>query len=120
MNGSASQFYSGAWLAMKLGVEPRRIDIERRSGELLGIPADRGDDHVYPVFQFGLDGRPLPAFVRAVRTAREAGLDDAELYELLLRREGMTGTTRLADALREGREEHVLEAIRAAAPRRAR
>jgi hypothetical protein len=40
-------------------------------------------------------------------------MNATELDSLLSRKEGLTGTTRLVDSLRAGREEHVLAAIRA-------
>src|SRR5829696_10288282 len=96
-----SDAYTGAWLAMKLGVEPRRLDVRRRAGELLGVRAG-SDDYLYPTFQFDAGGRTLPGVARVIETARAGGLDDEELYALLLRRDGMTGGTRLSDALRAG------------------
>ena len=119
MNGARdSEMISGAWLATTLGIEPREIDMRRRAGELLGIQAGKGSDHLYPTWQFDAAGRPLAGIARVVGAARRAGLRDEELHELLLRRDGLTGPGRLADALRAGREDRVLEAIRAAAPRR--
>jgi len=118
LRAAADQAYSGAWLAIKLGVEPRELDVRRRSGELLGVPVGRGVEYVYPAWQFDPAGRPLPAVARAIATARQAGLSETDLADLLQRRDGMTGRTRLLDALREGREEHVLAAIRQAGRRR--
>ena len=106
----------GSWLAIKLGVEPRRLDARRRAGELLAVPGADGDDHLYPMWQFGPDGRVLPAVTHVLAAARVAGLDEEALYALLRRRH-MTGGGRLLDALREGREGPVLEAIRAASLR---
>ena len=114
---SEGSAYSGAWLATKLGVDPREIDLRRRAGELLGVPADKGHDYLYPVWQFDAAGRPLPGIARLVRVARETGLADAELATLLERRDGMTGEGRLLDGVREGREDRAIEAIRAAALR---
>jgi hypothetical protein len=112
--------FTGAWLAMKLGVEPLALDLRRRSGELLGVPTEDGTDYVYPAWQFDETGQPLPAVARVVQAGRAAGLRDEELYDLLLRRDGMTGEGRLLDSIREGREERALEAIRAAARLRGR
>ncbi len=112
--GTPTTTYTGAWLAMKLGVEPRAIDARRRAGELLGIAAEPGGDFLYPVWQFDDAGEPLPDIARIVAAARQAGLDDERLYHLLQRRDGMTGSGRLLDAVREGRPERVLDAIRAA------
>jgi hypothetical protein len=107
--------YTGGWLAIKLGLEPRALDMQRRAGDLLAVPDANGTDFLYPVWQFDADGRPLPAVARTVRAAREAGLSDEQLAELLERRDGMTGGgRRLLDALREGREDRVLEVIRRA------
>lgn len=105
--------YSGAWLAMKLGVEPRVIDARRRAGEILGIPAEQGDDFLYPSWQFDETGEPIPGIERVVQAGRQAGLDDRGLHDLLQRRDGLMGSGRLLDSLREGRTERALEAIRA-------
>jgi hypothetical protein len=108
--------FTGAWLAMRLGVEPRRLDVRRRTGELLGVPTDDGTDYAYPSWQFDQSGQPLPGLARVIQAARAAGLSDEGLYALLLRRDGMTGKGQLFDALRDGREDRVLAAIRATAP----
>ena len=112
--------FTGAWLAVKLGIEPRELDARRRAGELLGVPREGGGDYVYPTWQLGPDGRPLAALGRVIQAARAAGLGDGDLYELLLRRDGLTGSGRLVDALREGREERVLDVIRSDARRESR
>lgn len=108
--------YSGAWLAMKTGVEPRAIDARRRAGELLGIPAGKGVDYLYPSWQFDESGEALPGIARIVQAGRQAGLDDQGLHDLLQRRDGLTGPGRLFDSVREGRTERALEVIRAAGP----
>ena len=107
--------FTGSWLASRLGVEPRALDVRRRAGELLAVRDPSRADYVYPVWQFDRNLEPLPAVGRFVRAAREAGLDDEALHELLLRRDGLTGRGRLVEALRMGREEYVLGVIRSAA-----
>jgi hypothetical protein len=106
-----------AWLAVRLGLEPRVIESRRRAGELLGVRAPDGNDYLYPLWQFDAEGQASPAVARVVQEARRAGLDDDALYDLLRRRQGMRGGERLVDVLRAGREERVLEVVRAAAPR---
>jgi hypothetical protein len=109
--------YPGTWLAVRLGVEPRELEIRRRAGELFAFPSADGRDYLYPAWQFDESGNPLPAVARIAQAARAAGLDSGELNDLLLRRDGITGTSRLIDHVRAGREERVLEAIRST-PRR--
>ena len=71
-------------------------------------------EHLYPAWQFNGDGTPLASIPRVIRAGREAGLDEVELYEVLQRRSGLIGGRRLVDLLRDGGEQHVLAAVRAA------
>lgn len=107
--------YPGSWLAARLGVDPRELDIRRRAGDLIGVRTENGRDYLYPAWQLDEDLQPLPEVGRVVRAARQAGLSDDALYRLLLRRDGMTGGGRLVDSLRAGHEERVLDAIRTTA-----
>jgi hypothetical protein len=107
---------SASWLAVRIAIEPRKIEAMRRAGELIAFRPDGADEHYYPVWQFDDEWRPLPIVPRIVREAREAGLSDSRLYALLNARSGLAGERRLAAALREGRVDHVLNAIRAANP----
>jgi hypothetical protein len=113
--GAADHAIPGTWLAMRLGIDPRELDIRRRAGELFAFPSADGREYLYPAWQLDERGRPLPAVVRVVQAARAAGLDGQALNDLLLRRDGMTGSGRLIDRVREGHEERVLAAIRTAA-----
>jgi hypothetical protein len=112
---SAEVTYSGSWLAIKLGLEPRELDRLRRAGEYVAVRASGGreTDYLYPAWQLDAAGRPLPGVAELVRAARERGLDDEQLVSLMLRREGLTGSSRLADAFRAGHRERVLAAVRA-------
>jgi hypothetical protein len=112
-NGAPSGLTT-SWLAGRLGQQPARIEALRRSGLLLGVPRADGQ-RIYPSWQFGRDGRPLPALPRVIAAARAAGLDDAALHRLVTIRDGLTGGRRLVDALRGGSEEPVLRAIARAA-----
>ena len=49
---------------------------------------------------------------RLVHAGRDAGLSDDRLYEVLAARTGISGDARLADALREGKDEYVLSVVR--------
>jgi hypothetical protein len=103
---------SGSWLSTRLGVGTQRLDAMRRAGELLGVRRPGGQDYLYPAWQFAPDGRPLPVVPRLVQAGRGAGMSDERLYEVLSARTGISGTERLADALREGRDEYVLSVVR--------
>lgn len=107
---------SASWLAVRTAVEPRKIEAMRRAGELIAFRPEGADEAYYPVWQFDEEWRPLPIVARIVREAHEAGLSDNRLYALLNARSGLAGERRLTDALREGRVDHVLNAIRAARP----
>jgi hypothetical protein len=102
------------WLATSLGIPSARVDRMRREGELLGVRPPGRWEHLYPAWQFDGDGKPLASISRVVRVARESGLGEIELYEVLQRRSGLTGSRTLVDVLREGGEQHVLAAVRAA------
>jgi hypothetical protein len=107
---------SASWLAVRLGLEPRKIEAIRRAGELIAYRPEGAHEYYYPVWQFDDDWRPQPIVPRLVMAAREAGLSDNRLYALLNARSGLGGDRKLADALREGRSDHVLNAIRTAKP----
>jgi hypothetical protein len=111
-----SDSLSASWLAVRTGIEPRKIEAMRRAGELIAYRPEGAHEHYYPVRQFDDQWRPLPIVPRIVQEARETGLSDNRLYALLNARSGLAGERRLADALREGRVDHVLNAIRAAKP----
>ena len=102
---------SGSWLSTRLGVGTQRLDAMRRAGELLGVRRPGGQDYLYPAWQFAPDGKPLPVVPRLVEAGRGAGMSDERLYEVLAARTGISGGTRLADALREGRDDYVLSVV---------
>ena len=108
----AEESLSGSWLSSRLGVGTQRLDAMRRAGELLGVRRAGGYDFLYPAWQFGPDGKPLPVIERLVRAGRGAGLSDERLYEELAARTGISGDARVADALRAGKDEYVLAIVR--------
>jgi hypothetical protein len=107
----ADESLSGSWLSTRLGVGTQRLDAMRRAGELLGVRRAGGQDYLYPAWQFAPDGKPLPALQRLVQAGRGRGMSDDRLYEVLAARTGISGDERLADALRQGRDEYVLSVI---------
>ena len=119
MNGHAAlleeESLARPWLAARLGIPSAQVDRMRRAGELFGVRPPGRWEHLYPAWQFNGDGKTLASVPRVLRAARDAGLDEVELYEVLNRRSGLTGNRTLVDVLREGGEEHVLAAVRSAA-----
>jgi hypothetical protein len=103
---------SGSWLSTRLGIGTQRLDAMRRAGELLGVRRPGGQDYLYPAWQFAPDGQPRPAIPRLVQTARGQGMSDERLYEVLAGRTGIARGERLADALRQGRDDYVLSVVR--------
>lgn len=103
---------SGSWLSTRLGVGTHRLDAMRRAGELLGVRRPGGHEFLYPGWQFAPDGKPRPVIRELLQASRGAGMSDERLYEVLAARTGISGDARLADALREGRDDYVLSVIR--------
>jgi hypothetical protein len=110
--------YSGTlpatWLAERAAVDPARIDVLRRGGELIAVREPGSTEWRYPAWQFE-SGKPRMSVARIVAVARERGLDDAQLFDLLTAPLGLRGDGRtLVDLLVEGREDEVVSAIRSA------
>jgi hypothetical protein len=103
---------TATWLAVRLGIEPAKIDALRREGELIAVRDSGSTVWLYPSWQF--DGlRPLPSIPRIVRAAREARVDEERLYAILTARRGLTHEGAVYDLLREGRTDEVVELVRA-------
>lgn len=102
------------WLAQRAAVDPARIDVLRRGGELIAVREPGSTEWRYPAWQFE-GGKPRKSVARIVAVARERGLDDAQLFDLLTAPLGLRGEGRtLVDLLVEGREDEVVSAIRSA------
>jgi hypothetical protein len=105
---------AATWLAQRLAVDPARIDAMRRGGELIAVREPGSSEWRYPAWQFD-DGRPRPGVARVVAAAREAGVSESELYDLLVTPLGLRSDgRRLVDLLVDGRDDEVVAAIRAA------
>jgi hypothetical protein len=102
---------SAAWLSARLGVDTARIDALRRSGELIGVRPEGSSQWLYPAWQFQ-GGRPRPAVRRIVAAAKEAGLDERRLYDVMTMRMGLGGDRRLCDLLVAGEDDSVIAALR--------
>src|SRR5947209_13727320 len=89
----------------------------RREGQLYATRRPGEQEYLYPAWQFDDNGRPLPFVERLIRTAREAGLDDRGLDEVLNRRAGLVGGRRLLDLVGTGAEAHGLDVVASAGPR---
>lgn len=111
---------SASWLSARMGVDVGRIDVLRRSGELIGVRPEGSIEWLYPAWQFS-GGRPRPAVSRILAAAQDAGLDERALYDLLTRPLGLgsraEGAQRLSDLVVAGADDQVVAAIRAAGSR---
>jgi len=86
----------------------------RRAGELIAVREPGSTEWRYPAWQFDA-GRPRPGVARVVAAARESGVDESRLYELLTATLGLRGGgPRLVDLLLEGRDDEVVAAVRSA------
>lgn len=100
------------WLAERLAIDPATIDAMRRDGELVAVRQPGSTDWFYPSWQLQ-DGRPLHAIPRVVRAARESRIDEGRLYTILTARRGLHGEGQVYELLREGRDDEVVELVRA-------
>ena len=110
----ADDALSASWLASRFAIEPLKLEAMRRDGEVIAFRPAGAHEYYYPLWQFDEEGHPLPVVRRLVVEARERGLRGNRLYEVLSARAGLGGDKRLADSLRDGRADHVLDAIRSA------
>jgi hypothetical protein len=102
---------SASWLAARLAVEPRRIDVMRRSGELMAVRPPGATEWLYPGWQLH-DGRVRDVVPQLVAAARETGMDEQDLYRAMTGRHGLRGDGRLVDLLVGGDERQVLDVLR--------
>lgn len=108
---------STTWLGERLGVDPARLEAMRRAGELIAVRRRGTSEWLYPAWQLE-DWAPRTGVSRVVAAARERGISEDRLYELLTAPLGLTrsgnGERRLADLLAEGRIDDVVAAVRTA------
>jgi hypothetical protein len=106
---------TGSWLAARLGTQSARVEGLRRAGELYGVRTPGSQEYRYPAWQFDRLGRIRPIVPRLIAAAREAGLSDDQLADLLERRRvGLVGGGHsVADLVRTGDDEGALAVLRA-------
>jgi hypothetical protein len=116
-HGAYDDCLTSSWLSARLGVDTARIDRQRRAGELIAVRPPGGAEWLYPAWQFS-DGVPRPVVSRILSAARERGLSEQRLYDLLTMRAGLgrrsASERRLADLIAAGEDEQVVAAVRAA------
>jgi hypothetical protein len=97
-----------------------RIDAMRRSGELIGVRPSGSTEWLYPAWQLS-GGAPRPVVRRLLVAAKEAGLDEQRLYDVLTAPLGLgaraEGAQRLADLIGGGGDDQVVAAVLSASPR---
>ena len=85
--------------------------------ESLGDRPAGSAEWLYPAWQLS-NGIPRPVIARVATAARERGLDEQRLYDLLTMRAGLgrrSGSERrLADLIAAGEDDQVVAAVRAA------
>jgi hypothetical protein len=108
---------TASWLSARFGIDTARIDRMRRAGELIAVRQPGAAEWLYPAWQLS-NGVPRPVVSRIVTAARERGLGEQRLYDLLTMRAGLgrrSGSDRrLADLIAAGEDDQVVAAVRAA------
>jgi len=111
---------SASWLSARLGVDVARIWKWRELALLIGVRPEGSTEWRYPAWQFA-GGAPRPVVRSILIAAREAGLDERRLYDVMTLPLGLgarrEGRQRLADLVVAGADEQVVAAVRAAARR---
>jgi hypothetical protein len=108
---------TASWLSDRLGVDTARIDRMRRAGELIAVRSPSDGNWLYPGWQFA-DGKPRPVVARLLTAARDRGLSEQRLYDMLTMRAGLgraaVGGQRLVDLVASGEDDQVVAAVRTA------
>ena len=113
---AAGSVLSARWAATLLAVDSAELERLRRSAELIAFADGASGEAVYPVWQLA-PGGVLAGTPRVLAAAREVALPPERLHRLMSARVGLAGGQRLADLLRAGRDDYVVDRVRAAAGR---
>lgn len=103
----------GPELARQLGVSRQRLEQLRGERRLLAIRIPFRREALYPVWQFGSDGSPLPEMPRLLEAAQQSALSALDLDALMTAESAGNGRTP-AELLRAGETEYVLDLVRTA------
>jgi hypothetical protein len=106
------QGLTGPWLAARTGIDPVRLELMRRGGELVAFFPQGSDDWVYPAWQFDDELHVRPEVRRVLEAARDAGVRGERLNALFRQRVGLAGGRTTLDALREGDPNPLLTALK--------
>ncbi|WP_144759044.1 hypothetical protein [Curtobacterium sp. 9128] len=107
-------FYDASSLAAWRGVTRQAISKASTKGDLLGLKIGDGS-RIFPSFQFGASGAPLPRLREVLALLDPERIDPWGSALWLNTVADEFGGTTAADALRDGRHEQVLRAARRAA-----
>ena len=101
----------GTWLSARLAVDPFLIDAMRRDGTF-AVRAPGSTEWLYPGWQF--DGRsPRPVIARIVGARPREGSRRGSAGAILSAPLGLGGERRVYELLLEGREDEVVDLVRA-------
>jgi hypothetical protein len=104
--------FSTGELEKKFGVTRQRLEQLRKRGKLLGLqpPFERG--FFYPVWEFDEYARPHELIPALIEAAEDANLDPLSLHRLMVS-ERATSEGSLMLALKAGKDNYVLDVVRA-------
>ena len=102
---------STTWVASRFGLDPVRVNVLRRAGELYAVRTPGSTEWIYPAWQFEGDGLK-PGVARFFGAAREQGLTGAQIGRVLHRRVGMVGGRTVLDILLRDGPDRAIAALR--------
>lgn len=112
MNDLTTVQLPASWLSTRFGIDAREIEKLRASGELYAVEGE--GEWLYSAWQFGPGGAIPEAVRNVVRVAKQRGIDEPRLAELLRRRVGLVGGQRLVDLLFAGNSARIVAELRTA------
>jgi len=110
----AAECLPAATVRAGLGISRQRLHQLVQVGRLVAVSGGARRALLYPAWQFGGDGRPLPGLARVIAAARAAELDPETLHFLMTEPHDRLGGRPPADVLAEGGFEAVASVIETA------